>query len=147
MRYTGQGWEIPVQYDAAHFAPGDETKLVTAFEEAYRTLFGRVIEGLEVEVTNWSLTVATPERVSPSVPAPGTRKDAPVRRMRTVFDAALRTHVEAREVARDAMEPGAVIEGPAIIIETETSTIVPDAYRAEMQRDGALMIVRKEAVP
>ncbi|MEL7280352.1 MAG: hydantoinase/oxoprolinase family protein [Pseudomonadota bacterium] len=147
MRYTGQGWEIPVQYDAAQFAPGDEAKLVTAFEEAYRTLFGRVIEGLEVEVTNWSLTVATPERISPSVSAPDIRKDAPVRRMRTVFDAALRTHVEAREVARDAMEPGAVIEGPAIIIETETSTIVPDAYRAEMQRDGALMIVRKEAVP
>ncbi|MEM7597951.1 MAG: hydantoinase/oxoprolinase family protein, partial [Pseudomonadota bacterium] len=68
MRYSGQGWEIPVPYNATHFAPGDEAALVTAFEAAYRTLFGRVIEGLAVEVTNWSLTVATSERPTPRVP-------------------------------------------------------------------------------
>ncbi|MEM7598821.1 MAG: hydantoinase/oxoprolinase family protein, partial [Pseudomonadota bacterium] len=123
----------------------DEAALVTAFEAAYRTLFGRVIEGLAVEVTNWSLTVATSERPTPRVPEPETKTEAPVARMRTVFDAALRAHVEAKEVVREAMEAGAAVDGPAVIVETETSTIVPAAYRAEMQTDGALMITRKEA--
>jgi N-methylhydantoinase A len=41
------------------------------------------------------------------------------------------------------MIAGAGIEGPAVIIENETSTIITDAYRATMQPDGALLIERK----
>ncbi|MEO0750611.1 MAG: hydantoinase/oxoprolinase family protein [Pseudomonadota bacterium] len=147
MRYSGQGWEIPVSFDAVHFKKGDETRLVTAFEAAYRTLFGRTIEALAVEVTNWSLTVSTPESPTPAVAIPEHTMQAHVTRTRTVFDAALRANVEASEVARDLMGPGAVVDGPAVIIEAETSTIVPTAYTAQMLPDGALVITRKACAP
>ncbi len=60
MRYSGQGWEIPVPLDTRVFGEDAPAKLRSAFEEAYRTLFGRIIEGLAIEVANWTLSVATP---------------------------------------------------------------------------------------
>ena len=116
-----------------------------AFEDAYRTLFGRVIEGLEPEITNWSLIVASILPAPTPVDRLDSRASAEVLRHRRFFDADLRREVEAREIARQAMVPGAVVEGPAIIVERETSTIVTSAFRAIGQPDGCLLLTRKDA--
>ena len=145
MRYKGQGWEIPVPLPHKTFSANDVPAILEAFEEAYRTLFGRIIDGLQPEITNWSLIVAS---VLPEPDAVG-RIDlgnpARVERDRSFFDAALRSEVTAREVERYSMTPGAVIDGPAIIVERETSTIVTSAYRAIGQSDGCLLLIRKDA--
>jgi N-methylhydantoinase A len=145
MRYVGQGWEIPVPLPHRSFTSGDLPMIVAAFEGAYRTLFGRVIEGLAIEVTNWQLTVAT--EVPPIPTAERFDDGAPVTpsRMRRFYDAALRETVDAAEVPRSAMTPGARIAGPAIIVEDETATIVTSAFRAVGQGDGSLRLMRKEA--
>ncbi|WP_417522609.1 hydantoinase/oxoprolinase family protein [Marinovum sp.] len=143
MRYSGQGWEIPVPLPYKTFVDGDRDEILAAFDAAYRTLFGRVIEGLGVEVTNWSLVVAS---VLPDTPAV-TRHDCgtPVAglRKRQFYDAALRRTVEAPEVERSAMAPGCAVDGPAIIVERETTTIVTSAYRCVGQGDGSLRLIRK----
>ncbi len=143
MRYKGQGWEIPVPLPHKTFSPQDVPAILEAFETAYRTLFGRIIDGLEPEITNWSLVVASvlPEpshvdRMTGSTPADQRRK-------RGFFDAALRASVEAREIERTAMTAGRVVEGPAVIVESETSTIVTSAFRAIGQSDGCLLLIRK----
>ena len=147
MRYTGQGWEIPVRLPKTRFAEGDDEMLLARFEAAYTELFGRSIAGLAVEVTNWGLTVATETPPVAPVMAPSEVSDAPVLRSRPVFDAALRSEVGAREVRRADLVPGAAVNGPAIVIEEETSTIITSAYRLTAQADGALLIERKEARP
>lgn len=144
MRYAGQGWEIPVHPQITTFNAGSEINLLGAFEVAYRSLFGRTIEGLAVEITNWSLTVSTHEPKTDHLEILAISQQAPVVRKRSVFDAALRREVEASEVRRSDMVAGAGIDGPAVIIEDETSTIITDAYCATMQSDGALLIERKE---
>jgi N-methylhydantoinase A len=145
MRYRGQGWEIPVRLTQDRFAPSDVPALIGAFEDAYRNLFGRIIDGLIPEITNWSLTVAS----RPPDPAPVQRRiDGPAatpRRTRRFFDAALRQEVEAVEIARADMTPGAIAEGPAIITEDETSTVVTSNFRAIGQSDGCLLLIRKDA--
>ncbi|WP_424970690.1 hydantoinase/oxoprolinase family protein [Dinoroseobacter sp. S76] len=144
MRYAGQGWEIPVILPHRALEAGDLPMLQSAFEDAYRTLFGRIIEGLAVEVTNWLLTVST---VLPEV-APAIRHSAgsPAETLRTrpVFDAALRETVEAREVARSALGAGKMLEGPAIVVETNTCTIVTAGFVVVGQGDGSLRLIRKE---
>jgi N-methylhydantoinase A len=146
MRYAGQGWEIPVPLDYEIFTQEDAAAIKLAFEAAYQTLFGRTIEGLAIEITNWSLVVAS---ILPDA-APATRHDsgADVTALRTrqFYDAALRRMVDAQEVDRSAMTAGQAVEGPAVIIETETTTIVTTAYRAIGQGDGSLLLRRKEAV-
>ena len=144
MRYSGQGWEIPVPFAFDTFTDADAAMILAAFEENYRTLFGRTIDGLGVEITNWSLVVAS------DVPPPASvtrRTDGiPIAadRTRQFFDAGLRKMVDASEVTRAAMTAGQMIDGPAVIVEDETTTIVTSAYRAIGQDDGSLILTAKE---
>lgn len=146
MRYVGQGWEIPVELDRLRVGPEDARALRVAFEAAYERLFGRRIAGLEVEITNWGLTLATAEADMIRVSAPSPCGTPLARGSRALFDAALRRTVTAVEVARADLRPGHVVEGPAIVTEDETSTIVTSAFRLTALPDGALMMTRKEAV-
>ena len=145
MRYSGQGWEIPVSLPHKVFEDGDSALILDAFEEAYRVLFGRTIDGLACEITNWSLIVSTV--LADVKPAEGHRTGsaAAVLRDREFFDAALRKSVTAREVAREALMPGTAVDGPTIVVERETTTIVTSAFRVVGQGDGSLLLLRKEA--
>lgn len=144
MRYSGQGWEIPVALDFQTFTNVDAAIILVAFEKTYRKLFGRTIDGLGVEITNWSLIVTSD--VLP--PMPVTRRlDGSLivsDRSRQFFDVSLREMVDASEVTRAAMTPGQMVNGPAVIVENETTTIVTSAYRAIGQDDGSLLLIRKE---
>lgn len=143
MRYSGQGWEIPVPLEFRQFDSADVDDIKSRFEEAYTTLFGRTIEGLSIEITNWSLIVAThvPEPVA--VKCQNTGQAASVKRMRGFYDAARRSNVEAQEIERTVMQAGVMVEGPAVIIEQETSTIVTSGYRAIGQSDGSMLLLAK----
>lgn len=144
MRYAGQGWEIPVLLPYVPFSQGDAATIQSAFEDAYRNLFGRTIDGLGIEITNWSLVVAT--TLPDAAPAQRYQDGAAVKsaRSRQFYDAALRRMVDAQEVQRADMTAGQAVEGPAVIVETETTTIVTSAYRAIGQGDGSLLLRRKE---
>ena len=144
MRYSGQGWEIPVVLPYRTFADADRSEILAAFESAYRTLFGRVIEGLGIEITNWSLVVASVLPETPTVQRHASGTPVTPSRTRQFFDAALRKTVESREVERSAMTPGQSVDGPAVIVENETTTIVTSAFRAVGQGDGSLRLIRKE---
>lgn len=144
MRYSGQGWEIPVSVKYRIFADADANMLHEAFEAAYCTLFGRVIADLAVEVTNWLLTVAT---VLPAVDLATrhlTGSGIVNGKIRSIYDAALRKMVDATEVDRAMVRPGLQVDGPAVIVESETCTIVTSAYAAIGQGDGSLLLQRKE---
>ncbi len=143
MRYSGQGWEIPVVLPYETFVDADAAKILTAFEAAYQTLFGRVIDGLGIEITNWSLVVASVLPETPSVVGHTSGTPVTALRKRQFFDAALRKTVDAQEVERAAMTAGQAVEGPAIIVESETTTIVTSGYRAIGQGDGSLRLIRK----
>lgn len=145
MRYAGQGWEIPVPLPHKTYTQDDVPAIRETFESAYRTLFGRTIDGLAPEITNWSLIVATVLPEPDSVVASKGSGDAKLIRTRPIFDAALRKTVDASEVERSTLCAGDAVEGPAVIIEAETSTIVTSAFRAVGQPDGCLLLIRKDA--
>ena len=143
MRYSGQGWEIPVELQHRSFSDGDNSELLATFETAYRRLFGRTIDNLAVEITNWSLTVATTRQQTPRIDRCLQGEPVPTHQTRDFFDAALRTTVAASTVDRSAMQPGAQLDGPAVIVEDETATIVTSAFTAIGQSDGSLLVLRK----
>lgn len=143
MRYAGQGWEIPVPLPYKTFVDADKSEILAAFEAAYRMLFGRVIDGLGIEITNWSLVVASLLPETPAVVRHATGAPVTSSRRRQFFDAALRKTVDAQEVDRKDMSAGQCVEGPAIIVESETTTIVTSGYRAVGQGDGSLRLIRK----
>ncbi len=145
MRYSGQGWEIPVELEYRRFKCKDATQLLQSFETAYQQLFGRTIDGLAVELTNWSLTVSTQQNIPKCIDRQSELQQLQSGETRDFFDAALRATVSARSVSRSEVLPCVQVDGPAVIVEDDTATIVTSAFTAIGQSDGSLLISRKEA--
>jgi len=131
MRYRGQGHEIAVPVPVKTYRTEDAGELLAAFESAYRRLYSRVIPGVEVEILSWVLLLSGPvpagDATAPELPPPFT--PAPARR-RGVFDADAADFVEVAIYERAALGPGALVPGPAVIIEDETSTVVSRHFDA-----------------
>jgi N-methylhydantoinase A len=144
MRYRGQGHEIAVPLPTRTYGDRDGAELRAAFEEAYRRLYSRVIPGVEVEVLSWVLLlsgpVPKPEAASPSAPAASHPEPA---RRRTVFDSDAADFLEVAIYERAALPPGAVIEGPAVIVEDETSTVVSRHFDAKIDAFGYIELTRR----
>ncbi|XDA97503.1 hydantoinase/oxoprolinase family protein [Sulfitobacter sp. LCG007] len=145
MRYTGQGWEIPVILSQADARDPDRARYLSLFEDAYHKLFGRTVEGMDVEITVWAVNATTSQQAAePMVGA----KDQPLEAgadTRAIFDPALGQMVEARTIARKDLAPGQSVAGPAVITEAETTIIVPTSRMARAQSDGTIDLVAKGA--
>jgi N-methylhydantoinase A len=144
MRYRGQGHEIAVPLPVRDYRGEDVAELLGAFEAAYRRLYSRVIPGVEVEVLSWVLLVSAPapETATAAPPEPLPSHPAPARR-RAVFDADSADFIEVAIYERAALAPGAVILGPAIIIEDETSTVVTRHFDARIDPFGYIELRRR----
>ena len=70
MRYTGQGWEIPVVLEEGQATNPDAGVFQRLFEEDYTKLFGRPVHGMDTEITVWAVNATTP----PQPVTPGERK-------------------------------------------------------------------------
>ena len=145
MRYTGQGWEIPIDLTEAQAMAPDAATFEARFIEDYTKLFGRPVAGMDIEITVWSVNATTPpEPVARTDETTGPDTATPTG-TRSVFDAASAGFRDAGLVARADMATGARAAGPAAIIEDETTIIVPASRDAICQPDGCIDIVQKGA--
>jgi len=143
MRYLGQGHEITVALPTRPLAPADVADLQAGFDAAYTRLYGRTIPNLDVEVLSWTLTVKSvvpepelaPEAAARPAPAPRGRRE--------IFDSATEKTVEAPIYARADLEPGCKIEGPALIVEDQTTTVVSSSFEAGVNSLGYIVLTRK----
>ena len=143
MRYKGQGWEIPIVLSAIEARNPDATTFQKLFEIDYATLFGRTVEGMEIEITVWAVNATTPMEKVASVAALPKSSTVEIFSTRMLFDAGLSKIVNASVIQRNAMRAGQTVLGPAIITEDETTIIVPTSRNAVMQADGTLELTRK----
>jgi N-methylhydantoinase A len=147
MRYRGQGHEISVPLPVRQYGAEDAVVLQTAFEEAYRRLYSRIIPGVEVEILSWVLLLsaqAAAETRAPPPPAPEPYAPMPAQR-RPVFDPDIGEFVDVAIHQRRDLLPGAFIPGPAIIVEDETSTVVSRLFEGRVDAFGYLDLSRRRA--
>ena len=143
MRYRGQGHEISVQLPSRPFTADDVTMLQELFDTSYAAHFTRIIPNLNVEILTWTLTLAT-DRALPQSGATVSESVAPTgSETRAMFDPASGTTVEAKLMRRDTLAPGHCLDGPAILTEDETSTVVPPNYRVMINALGEIELLRK----
>ena len=145
MRYSGQGWEIPVSLSPEDAANPDAERFQELFEADYTTLFGRPVAGLDIEITVWSVNATTPPQPVTRVAEPGRITEAKTCETRSLFDPARGTETKAAVAERAALETGHRVSGPAAITESETTIIVPSSFRALRRADGCIELTSKEA--
>lgn len=140
MRYVGQGWEIPVPIDVRRYRDEDAATFRQLFDEEYEKAFGRVIDGLDVEIVSWSLRASSQVPPAEPVARVSTPRTTGSDRRREIFEAQRGAFVTAAVVERAAMRTGDLVKGPAVITERETSTVVTAGREAIMQADGCLLV-------
>ncbi len=143
MRYAGQGEEIPIVLSPEQAIDPDAATFQRLFEHDYVTLFGRAVEGMDVEITVWSVNATTQkESVKPIQPLMADT-EAVTSGRRSIFDPALGESVESAVVMRNALNSGDRVQGPAAITEDETTIILPSSRQAIRQSDGCIDIVQR----
>ena len=130
MRYVGQGFEIVVPVPGGRLGPGLEEELASTFSETYEALFGRTLTDVPVETITWRLSASEPP------PRPDIRFSAAgsgdyprgVKGERQVLLTEEGRYVDCPVFDRYRLEPGAAVDGPAIVEERESTVFVgPDA--------------------
>ena len=147
MRYAGQGWEITVPLENETFDYLGIELLNNKFEKTYEEHFGRAIEGLQIEVVGWSVKVTSPRPETEKTITVDSENIVMTDSKRVVYDPAKGTEVEASVFQRENLNPGDCVMGPAIIVESQTTTWISSEKKSSTQHDDCLLITKKtEAV-
>ncbi|POP50175.1 methylhydantoinase [Superficieibacter electus] len=142
MRYQGQGHEIPVRLSGKiRYEERDVAWLTARFEEEYARHFHRIIPGMQVECLTWGLRLSlhTPVQPLPAALVQEVYTPEPQHEQRLV-DLATLTAQPAGVFRREDLRPGARLQGPAIIAESETNTVVPQGFSVSVSRDQHLIL-------
>jgi N-methylhydantoinase A len=150
MRYRGQGHEIPVALPVEDYGEAHREIFRQAFEAAYRKLYGRTIEGVEIEALSWTLTISEQLAAADAWGSePRSRPKAESISVATQFlyDPASGQATEAPVHLRADLSPGTALDGPCLITEDQTTTVVTAGWRAQIDERGAIVLSRREEQP
>jgi N-methylhydantoinase A len=141
-RYTGQGNEITIWVGEGASWPTTPSEIVRGFEESYRNIYGLTIPDVEVEVVTWRLSAfADADQVEPHAIV-GSGEGKPVRTRKVRYSRA--GMAEDTPVYRRAdLGIGQMINGPLIVEERETTTVIRPTWKVEVAPDGSLIAQRK----
>ncbi len=146
MRYRGQSHEIMVPLPEAPPDPRDPAPwseaVSDAYAAAYQRQYGPPIDGVPLEVVAWTVRAecraqdTTRPLEVPEGPA------SPEIAARRIVDASAGKPLTAAVFDRDRLGPGQTVAGPAVIVEAQTSTIVPPGYTLSCDPFGSLTLER-----
>ncbi|MDE2581251.1 MAG: hydantoinase/oxoprolinase family protein [Rhodospirillales bacterium] len=151
MRYVGQGHEIPVPLPAGRLDADAAEVIRAAYDAAYARFYDRPVPGSDIEIMSYAVLVATATEAAAGAPAAtdraATDQPAPAEphRLRAVRDTATGAIADWAVFERATLAPGTRLDGPAIITEDETSTLVGPGWAAVTTVSGWLELVRSDA--
>ncbi len=142
MRYQGQSYEIETVLEPAWIAAGDADSILMAFHAEHRRLFGHSDTSAPAQMVNLRLAIsgATPKPVLPRLKA-ATGEAVPRMRVEAFFSG---TKWLVPVYHRDDLLAGHRFEGPAIVAQDDTTTVVPPAFAATVDSFGNLVITARE---
>ncbi|HZQ34455.1 MAG TPA: hydantoinase/oxoprolinase family protein, partial [Dehalococcoidia bacterium] len=139
MRYAGQSYEVGVPVDAI-----DATSWANRFHAAHAARFGHGHPGRAVEVVNARLRFSLPgARIDGAKPGPkrighAESADAIFERADVWFGGPHSTAI----VRREALAAGALLAGPAVVVQMDTTTVVNPGWQARVDEIGNLLLER-----
>lgn len=138
MRYSGQGWEIPIKFTKKEINNPTKEVFQNRFEEEYINLFGRSVSGMKIEITVWAVNTFTLLPKNNAEPDLEEINKVSFEDHRSIFDAGRSQNVDAMQINRDELIKNSWLAGPAVITEKETATIVSCSFSAVVRNDGCL---------
>ena len=143
MRYVGQGYEVRVPFPMETLTEGHIRQMQSAFEQEYRAFYGQLADGVPIEAVNWRVLISGPKPEIESAPPEAWLKaeNEPVdcRPVRFAPDQAPQnTPVFRREQLGESWSA----EGPLVIEEAASTTVVLPGWSAQVAAGGCLLLTR-----
>ncbi|MEX2050542.1 MAG: hydantoinase/oxoprolinase family protein, partial [Steroidobacteraceae bacterium] len=147
-RYVGQGYELRLELPPSRIGTAELGAALATFHALHEREYGHHFAQSPIELVNLRVTAVAqvPKIRVPPKPAGGSLAAA---RLRT-DDAVFRVGVELASFAttfydRGKLPVGEPIPGPAIILQIDSTTVVPPQCMAEVHDSGSI-ILRRESV-
>lgn len=143
LRYAGQGYELRVAIAAGDLDEHAVAAVRSRFHEAHAQEYGQAFETRPVEIINIRVTAVGP---GPKIRTPRVRfgKSVDAARVRTRssvfrFDGRLESF-ETPFYRRELLPCEHEIDGPAIVLQNDATTVVPPGATLRTDRSGNLVI-------
>jgi N-methylhydantoinase A len=135
LRYTGQGYELPVAVANGELSAHDLADAAARFHAAHAALHGHCAPDQPVEVMSYRVRVRvaapkfefTPASDAAAATAPPVIKHTPIR----LADGSA---LSAPVYSRPSLRPGHVLAGPAIVGQLDATTLLPPRWVARVDR-------------
>jgi N-methylhydantoinase A len=143
-RYHGQGFELRAEIPEGRLGIGDIGRILESFDAQHRLDYGYAFDDAEVELITVRVIGTDriePLRLRPLERANGASYDAALLYSRqTTFDDG--TTADTPRYDRGQLRAGHRVAGPAVLIQHNSTVLVPPAYTAEVSEYGSLHVRR-----
>ncbi|HSG41938.1 MAG TPA: hydantoinase/oxoprolinase family protein [Anaerolineales bacterium] len=145
IRYIGQGYEVRVPFKKQTLTPTHIEQIQKAFEEEYKRFYGQLTSGVPIEAVNWRIVISSPkpEIGKLSLGSKETETNTPYASRPVIFNAASEKH-KTPVYHRNALSTGWQADGPLIIEEAASTTIVLPNWSAQLDESGCLLLTRED---
>ena len=146
MRYKGQGHEIEVTVGTHTLDLPDFDRLRANFETEYARQFGRRVPGMIIEVLNWGLSLSSPAPPLADKPAHASARQITANTTRRIWCNVTDTWRAAAVFDRADLHAGDRFDGPALIVEPQTTTFVSTDFNANIDGHGNIWLTSSQEV-
>ena len=144
MRYVGQGYEVRVPFPMAMLTERHIGQMQSAFEDEYRAFYRQLADGVPIEAVNWRVLISGPKpEIAFEAPQVSRVIDAAVRQ-RPVRFAPDQAPQPTPVFRRDQLGEAWSAEGPLIIEEAASTTVITPGWSAQVAEGGCLLLTRDE---
>lgn len=140
MRYLGQGYDVNVIFEPGATHEDTLQAIRVGFERTYQKLYGRVYAELTLELMTFRLSASAQRKVALADGVGVTSDDDGKIGLRQAYCPKLRKWVSFAVLRRNKIPIGVHIQGPAIVEEDESTTVVPSGANLHVDAYGSLII-------
>lgn len=142
LRYVGQGFELTVEIPEGPVTKHALEMVRDAFDEVYSKRYGFASPDKPVEATTWKLTAygESPSLEIPKITSDGRPRVAVPAETRAAYFPETGGFVETPVFSRYDLTPHQVVQGPAIIEERESTTVIPPGLEGLVDEYGTVRV-------
>jgi N-methylhydantoinase A len=142
-RYVSQGHEFTVPLPPDLGPTDARARIACEFERVYTRLFGRIVAGVPIECITWRATVRGRDGDLPGAAVSGNHRSV-VPTTRPVHFRSIGDAIDTPVYRRGDLGVNLAVDGPAIIEEAQSTTVIGPGDRFEIDRSGNIIVLVRE---
>ncbi len=139
LRYAGQGYELRVLFGEGPIDNDELRRTLARFHVHHQAEYGHSFPDSVIELVNIRLVGVAVRPKLEARPVARSEHALPTYYAPVVF-AAAHDAIETPFLSRDALVPGARVQGPAVVLQTDSTTVVPPGCTFVAEPGGNLII-------